>query len=354
MELNYPLKIISDKSYPELINGNLQVNIPKPANKLCIKSLNINNVDAIHKLLKNNYVVDNDNIFRIFYSKEYLRWYLSNVPRGLAIGLCIQRNTNTYQLIGFISSCLLNLVINKIRLKMPHCYFLCLHKKIRKCKIAKILIRQLIYNIHSHGIKYGMFYSNQNYKNNFTKICVQAIPINIEKLKKIGFIDENYKNHINIGENPLRLTTNNDLKKITTNLNLFLKKYILKPYITYETSKYFFSTVDNVSYSYCTSDHKNFVNVYVSLYHCLESNAILRIATLGFYYYDELKLDHLIILLINNLAKQRIDKLIFYNWMDNETISLETYEMCDNIYYYMYNATIAYLLPNQIAMFPFF
>ena len=82
--------------------------------------------------MKENYVEDDDNMFRFDYSIEFLRWALQ--PPGYfqdwIIGVRIKSNS---KLVGFITGIPVVLVMQdeKYKTKMTEINFLCVHKKLR-------------------------------------------------------------------------------------------------------------------------------------------------------------------------------------------------------------------------------
>merc|ERR1719357_1543612 len=86
----------------------------------------------LYVLLNENYVEDDDNMFRFDYSPEFLRWAL--LPPGFLkewhVGV---RATKSRKLVGFISAVPASVSIYKKTVKMVEINFLCVHKKPKTC-----------------------------------------------------------------------------------------------------------------------------------------------------------------------------------------------------------------------------
>ena len=83
----------------------------------------------LYELLTENYVEDDDNMFRFDYSPEFLRWalmppeYLKDWHTGV--------RSKTSKLVGFISAVPAKIRIIDVDKKMVEINFLCVHKKLR-------------------------------------------------------------------------------------------------------------------------------------------------------------------------------------------------------------------------------
>jgi glycylpeptide N-tetradecanoyltransferase len=87
-------------------------------------------MDEIYRLLFENYVEDDDNMFRFDYSPAFLRWALT--PPGynpeFHVGV---RNTKTGALMGFITGVPAQLKVHDHVLPVVEINFLCVHKSLR-------------------------------------------------------------------------------------------------------------------------------------------------------------------------------------------------------------------------------
>jgi len=105
----------------------------------------------LYILLNENYVEDDDNMFRFDYSPEFLRWAL--LPPGFLkewhVGV---RATKSRKLVGFISAVPASISIYKKVVKMVEINFLCVHKKLRSKRVAPVLIREITRRVNCQGL----------------------------------------------------------------------------------------------------------------------------------------------------------------------------------------------------------
>merc|ERR1712018_715454 len=105
----------------------------------------------LYVLLNENYVEDDDNLFRFDYSPEFPRWalqppgYLEEWHTGVRI-------TKSNKLVGFISAVPANIRVYDVQKKMVEINFLCVHKKLRSKRLAPVLIREITRRVNCQGI----------------------------------------------------------------------------------------------------------------------------------------------------------------------------------------------------------
>ncbi|KAK2500303.1 hypothetical protein MC885_020503 [Smutsia gigantea] len=105
----------------------------------------------LYTLLNENYVEDDDNMFRFDYSPEFLLWAL-RPPGWLPQWHCGVRVVSSRKLVGFISAIPANIHIYDIEKKVVEINFLCVHKKLRSKRVAPVLIREITRRVHLEGI----------------------------------------------------------------------------------------------------------------------------------------------------------------------------------------------------------
>ncbi|XP_074834795.1 glycylpeptide N-tetradecanoyltransferase 1 isoform X2 [Carettochelys insculpta] len=105
----------------------------------------------LYTLLNENYVEDDDNMFRFDYSPEFLLWAL-RPPGWLPQWHCGVRVISSKKLVGFISAIPATIHIYDSEKKMVEINFLCVHKKLRSKRVAPVLIREITRRVHLEGI----------------------------------------------------------------------------------------------------------------------------------------------------------------------------------------------------------
>ena len=111
-------------------------------------------LEQVYKLLAENYVEDDDNMFRFDYSTDFLKWAL--LPplhasyKEWIIGVRIK---SSGKIVGFISGVPVQMVLeNKNKLTMAEINFLCVNKKLRKNRLAPVLIKEITRRVNIKDI----------------------------------------------------------------------------------------------------------------------------------------------------------------------------------------------------------
>ncbi|CAD5111833.1 DgyrCDS1101 [Dimorphilus gyrociliatus] len=110
-----------------------------------------NQLTELYTLLNENYVEDDDNMFRFDYSPEFLHWALlpPEWRKDWHVGV---RASKSRKLLGFISAIPIRInIYDKIQ-KMVEINFLCVHKKLRTKRVAPVLIREITRRVNITGL----------------------------------------------------------------------------------------------------------------------------------------------------------------------------------------------------------
>lgn len=105
----------------------------------------------LYTLLNENYVEDDDCMFRFDYQPEFLKWALQP-PGWLKEWHCGVRVVKSGRLVGFISAIPATLKLYDKSQKMVEINFLCVHKKLRSKRVAPVLIREITRRVHLTGL----------------------------------------------------------------------------------------------------------------------------------------------------------------------------------------------------------
>lgn len=105
----------------------------------------------LYTLLNENYVEDDDAMFRFDYQPEFLRWALQP-PRWLKDWHVGVRVAKSGRLIAFISAIPADIKVYEKSLKVVEINFLCVHKKLRSKRLAPVLIREITRRVNLTGI----------------------------------------------------------------------------------------------------------------------------------------------------------------------------------------------------------
>lgn len=99
-------------------------------------------VEAVYTLLSENYVEDDDSMFRFNYSADFLQWALT--PPGYFPDWHVAvRKKSDQKLLAFISGIPMHVCVGPSERVMCEINFLCVHKKLREKRMAPILIKEV-------------------------------------------------------------------------------------------------------------------------------------------------------------------------------------------------------------------
>ncbi|KAJ8956389.1 hypothetical protein NQ318_015127 [Aromia moschata] len=105
----------------------------------------------LYTLLNENYVEDDDCMFRFDYQPEFIKWALQP-PGWKKEWHCGVRVVKSHRLVGFISAIPATLKIYQKTQRMVEINFLCVHKKLRSKRVAPVLIREITRRVHLNGL----------------------------------------------------------------------------------------------------------------------------------------------------------------------------------------------------------
>lgn len=330
------------------IGGNVIESLPDGFN---FKNLSKKYYEDIFELIKNHYLEDEQEIVSLFYSKEYIYWYLSMVPDKFCIGLIYKT-----KIVGIITAILMNTKINDKNINLPYVNLFCLQKKIRKLGFGVIMMNEIKNRLSSIGLDYCFFTTMRKIPNSFCTTREFIIPINLKKLREIGFLQTDFSDLQICVSNPLRLATKDDTDQIIEKLNKFMENYKFHPIFDKKTGIQFLIPKKEIIYSYIIKNDKNeitdFISVYKYYYICKETNKILTIAQLGFYFYTVYSLTELVIYLLDKLKNLHFDQLMFRTFGNNLMINHDKFLNSGELNYYMFNCKINHFENNDIIYLP--
>lgn len=110
----------------------------------------------LYTLLNENYVEDDDCMFRFDYQPAFLEWAL-RPPGWRKTWHTAVRVTKSKRLVGFISAVPADLRIYDRIQKVVEINFLCVHKKLRSKRVAPVLIREITRRVNLTGIFQGVY-----------------------------------------------------------------------------------------------------------------------------------------------------------------------------------------------------
>ena len=139
----------------------------------------------IYTLLNENYVEDDDNMFRFDYSVAFLQWALT--PPGYFpewhVGV---RNSATKKLLAFITGVPAHIRIHGDHMPMAEINFLCVHKKLRHKRLAPVLIKEITRRVNLRSIWQAVYTAGVVLPKPVGKCRYYHRSINPKKLVEVG------------------------------------------------------------------------------------------------------------------------------------------------------------------------
>lgn len=210
----------------------------------------------LYVLLNENYVEDDDNMFRFDYSPEFLRWALQP-PGSIREWHCGVRATKSSKLVGFISAVPATIQVYDVKKEMVEINFLCVHKKLRAKRLAPVLIREITRRVNVKGIFQAVYTAGVVLPKPIGTCRYWHRSLNPKKLIEVKFshLSRNMtmQRHIKLYRLPeetktpgLRKLIASDIKEACALLNKFLQQYDVAPHFSEDDFQHWFLPRDNI------------------------------------------------------------------------------------------------------------
>ncbi|CAN6457042.1 unnamed protein product [Victoria cruziana] len=140
----------------------------------------------VYSLLMNNYVEDDENMFRFNYSKEFLRWALRppGYYRSWHIGVRVK---GSGKLVAFITGVPAKIRARDRVVQMAEINFLCVHKKLRSKRLAPVMIKEVTRRVHLENIWQAAYTAGVVLPTPITTCQYWHRSLNPKKLIDVGF-----------------------------------------------------------------------------------------------------------------------------------------------------------------------
>ncbi|XP_074658765.1 glycylpeptide N-tetradecanoyltransferase 1-like isoform X1 [Tubulanus polymorphus] len=321
----------------------------------------------LYTLLNENYVEDDDNMFRFDYSPEFLQWALQP-PEWRKQWHCGVRVNKSKKLVCFISAVPAHIKIYDKKQHMVEINFLCVHKKLRSKRVAPVLIKEITRRVHCEGLFQAVYTAGVVLPKPVGTCRYWHRSLNPKKLIDIKFshLSRNmtmqrtvrlYKLPENTKTPGFRELTPADVPKGFKLVTEYLKKFDLSPIFTQAEFRHWFLPREGIVNSYVVENDGVFTD-FISFYTL--PSTIMRHpqyntlkAAYSFYNvttrtpWKDLMEDALIV------AKQKdFDVFNALDLMENEKF-LEDLKFGvgdGNLQYYLYNWKCPAMKPSQIGL----
>merc|ERR1711972_1143911 len=234
------------------------------------------NAQEIYTLLSENYVEDDDSMFRFDYSVPFLRWALK--PPGFLrqwhLGVRVKTNA---KLVGFITGVPASVQVYDDMVRMVEIDFLCVHKKLRSKRLAPVLIKEITRRVDRENVWQAVYTAGVVLPRPVAECRYYHRSLNPKKLIEVGFSHlgprmtmartiKLYK----VPETPqvpgMRQMQKKDVPRVTELVKGYLKKFPLHPEFTREEVEHWMLPRDGVVYAYVRESERGEVTDVCSFY----------------------------------------------------------------------------------------
>nr|XP_027203013.1 glycylpeptide N-tetradecanoyltransferase 2-like [Dermatophagoides pteronyssinus] len=349
-------------------------------------SLDLDKVDSeemfeLYTLLAENYVEDDDNMFRFNYSREFLHWVLQapgwNPDWFVGVRVYKPDQKKKGKLVGFISAIPSTIRVYDKVLETVEINFLCVHKKLRSKRMAPVLISEITRRVRLKGIFQALYTAGVFLPKPISTCRYFHRSLNPKKLIEVGFshltrnmtIARTVKLY-RLPEQPklsgLRQFELNDIKQVQILMNKYMENFDLVPLFSEEEMAHWLLPRTDVVDSYVverTTNENNeeekeiigFFSFYILPSTVMDHKQYKEIrAAYSFYNVPsehctllELMHDALIIAKNTNL-----DVFNALNQRDNEVFlkELKFGEGDGNLHYYLFNWKCPPMKPEKVGV----
>ena len=141
--------VVADKSVEEI--RATPYNMPAGFEWVDLNIMEEGDRNDVYELSAENYVEDDDCLFRFDYSKEFLLWALT--PPGYRTDFHVGvKSSKSGKLMALITAVPADIQIYTITKPMVEINFLCVHKKLRSKRLAPVLIKEITRRVNLAGM----------------------------------------------------------------------------------------------------------------------------------------------------------------------------------------------------------
>ena len=335
-------------------------------------------LNAIHEFLSNHYVTDCNNMYRLDYSKEFLKFGLKspNYKDDLNLGL-LYVTQESFTIVGFISGSEITLNINKdINLKSVVINFLCVHTQLRNKNLAPLLIKEITKRSIFFNNEIALYTASKRITKPFNISYHSNIYLNQKKLKECLFIPERSNftitNLLHAKSNvyyKVRSVNKDDVDVLFLLLNDFVSKYKVYQTFSREQISHMFINNKCIHTRLMIEMNTNQIIGMFSIYNIPSKllfdnkHSHINFSNLYYYYYNKnyISVNHIIKEAVILSKKYDYDVLTFLNNMDNKYINPSfvhyTTQKEDNnydcLYYYLYNYILNDIKSEELGLLLF-
>lgn len=217
-------------------------------------------MQEVYTLLTNNYVEDDDNMFRFDYSVAFLRWAL-NPPGYFPSWHIGVRAKSSKKLVAFITGIPARIRAHDAMVPMAEINFLCVHKKLRSKRLAPVLIKEVTRRVHLEDMWQAAYTAGVVLPTPIATCQYWHRPLNPKKLIDVGFSRlaprmtmsrtiKLYRLPDEAATPGFRAMERRDVAAVTRLLQTYLAQFQVAPHFSEDDVEYLLLPIDNVINSF--------------------------------------------------------------------------------------------------------
>ncbi|CAJ1011131.1 Myristoyl-CoA:protein N-myristoyltransferase, N-terminal domain [Leishmania naiffi] len=350
-------------------------------------------IHAIYKLLRDNYVEDDDSMFRFNYSEEFLQWALCP-PNYIPDWHVAVRRKADKKLLAFIAGVPVTLRMGtpkSLKLKAEEkgqgeaaakydaprhiceINFLCVHKQLREKRLAPILIKEVTRRVNRTDVWQAVYtagvllptpYASGQYfhrslnPEKLVEIRFSGIPVQYQKFQNpMAMLKRNYHLPSAPRNSGLREMKPSDVPQVRRILMNYLDKFDVSPVFSDAEIGHYLLPRDDVVFTYVVENEKK-VTDFFSFYR-IPSTVIgnstynmLNAAYVHYYAATSMPLHQLILDLLIVAHSRGFDVCNMVEILDNRSLiePLKFGAGDGYLRYYFYNWSYPKIKPSQVAL----
>lgn len=163
--------------------------LPKGYEWVSMDVTNKAELKEIHDLLLNNYVEDDDAMFRFAYSHEFLTWALCppHFVKDWHVGVRASTSTGARPLVALITAVPADIAVHSRSVKAVEINFLCVHKQLRSKRLAPVLIKEVTRRVNLRDVWQAVYTAGVVIPKPVAVTRYYHRSLNPRKLIEIGF-----------------------------------------------------------------------------------------------------------------------------------------------------------------------
>eukprot|EP01132_Coremiostelium_polycephalum_P003690 gene3690-4599_t len=334
--------------------------------------LDVNNdkeLNDIYTLLNENYVEDDDNMFRFDYSKNFLKWALQP-PHYLKEWHIGVRVKETKRMVAFISAIPATINVDNKPVKMVEINFLCVHKKLREKRLAPVLIKEITRRVNLTDIWQAAYTAGIVLPKPVAICRYYHRSLNPKKLIEVGFSSLPPKmtmgvmiKFYRVDEQPkyqIRALKKEDVPSLKELMENYLSTYKLAPTFTEDDIWHWFQPKKNVISCFVIEDPKTPNKItdmfsYYSLPSSIIGNQKYKTLNAAFSYYNiatTVPLKELMSCALTMAKKEEFDVFNCLDILENDKFikDLKFAPGDGNLQYYLYNYSTPTKKSNEMGL----